>query len=123
MAELILAGGVGFVALQHVAFGVLEMFFWQAPLGLKAFRMKADFARASAALAANQGLYNLFLAGGLGLSFFQEGETQLPFRAYFLACAGVAGLYGGWTVNRRIFWIQGLPALALLVLLGLNNRG
>lgn len=102
------------IALQHIAFGVLEMFFWEKPLGRKIFRTDADFAAKSKVLAANQGLYNYFLAGGLIFSFFLSNEAAHYFRLYFLSCVIVAGLYGGYTVNRRLAMIQAGPALFAL---------
>lgn len=102
------------IAFQHVAFGVLEMFFWDKPLGRKVFRTDADFAAQSKVLAGNQGLYNYFLAGGLFFSFFLDNDAAHYFRLYFLACVIVAGLYGGYTVSRRLAMIQAGPALFAL---------
>ncbi len=98
-----------FVALLHVYILVLEMFLWDKPRGLRAFGLTPEFARASKALAANQGLYNGFLAAGLvwGLLLGAGGG---PVRVFFLGCVFVAGLYGGLTVNRKILFIQALPA-------------
>ena len=99
---------VGLVALLHVYFMVLEMFLWTKPYGRKAFGLNADFAAASKALAANQGLYNGFLAAGLvwGLLLGAEGYA---IRIFFLACVIVAGVFGSVTVSRKIFWVQALP--------------
>jgi putative membrane protein len=96
------------VALLHAWFLVLEMFLWTRPIGLRTFRQSAESAAASRVLAANQGLYNGFLAAGLlyGL-IVQSREIVLLFLAFVI----VAGLYGGATANRKIFFIQALPAV------------
>lgn len=106
------------IALLHVYILVLEMFLWTHPLGLKAFRQSQEQARSSAVLAANQGLYNGFLAAGLLWSLLHENpQTSEELKVFFLGCVAVAGLYGGYSVNRRIFFVQTLPAvIALLVL-------
>ena len=96
------------VALLHVCFLVLEMFFWARPLGLKVFRQSRERAEQSKALAANQGLYNGFLAAGL-LYGLATGSRE--FELFFLACIVIAGIYGAATVNRRIFFVQAVPAL------------
>lgn len=103
---------VGLVAFLHLYFLVLEMFLWQKPAGRRAFGLTPEFAAATAKLAANQGLYNGFLAAGLiwglilGLADPQGAQVLL----FFLACVIVAGLYGGFTTSRKILWIQALPA-------------
>ncbi len=107
----------GFVAVEHVYFALLEMVFWAKPLGVKTFRRSLEEQKASAALAANQGLYNLFLVAGLVWSFFVVDPK--PLRLFFLGCVVVAGIFGGLTVNKRIAFIQAIPAaigLALVVL-------
>ena len=96
------------VALLHLYFLVLEMFLWTRPLGLKTFRNTPEKAETTRVLAANQGLYNGFLAAGL-LYGVVTGSRE--FALFFLACVVVAGLYGAWSVNRRIFFVQALPAL------------
>jgi putative membrane protein len=96
------------VALLHLYFLVLEMFLWTRPLGLKTFRNTREKAEATRVLAANQGLYNGFLAAGL-LYGIATGSRE--FALFFLGCVMVAGLYGAMTVNRRIFFVQALPAL------------
>ncbi len=103
------------VALLHAYFLVLEMFLWTKPTGRRVFRTTEEFAKASAALAANQGLYNGFLAAGLvwGIVLGAEGYA---IRVFFLTCVVLAGVYGAATVNRRIFFIQSLPAAAALLL-------
>ena len=107
------------VAALHVYFLVLEMFLWDKPIGRRVFRLTPEFATASKSLAANQGLYNGFLAAGLvwGLSL---GEAGSAIRIFFLVCVLVAGVFGAATVNRRILWIQAAPAAIALVLLLLS---
>jgi putative membrane protein len=91
------------------------MFLWTKPLGLKTFRLTPEFAAASKSLAANQGLYNGFLAAGLvwGLVL---GDAGNPIKIFFLSCVFVAGVFGALTVNRKILWVQGLPGVIALVL-------
>lgn len=96
------------VALLHVYFLVLEMFLWTRPLGLKTFRNTPEKAEITRVLAANQGLYNGFLAAGLFWGLFEH----LPMLVNFmLGCVIVAGLYGAYSVNKRIFFIQSVPAI------------
>ena len=114
----------GLVALEHLYFLVLEMFLWTSPRGLKSFGTTPEFARASRSLAANQGLYNGFLAAGLlwGLVHPDPG-VAFQLLLFFLSCVLVAAVYGSWSVKRSILWIQGLPALlAMLALLLLGAR-
>jgi putative membrane protein len=96
------------VALLHFYFLVLEMFLWTRPLGLKVFRQTLEQAVQSKVLAANQGLYNGFLAAGL---LYGVATGSREFCLFFLACVVVAGAYGAMTVSRRIFFVQALPAL------------
>jgi putative membrane protein len=106
-----------FVALLHLYFLVLEMFLWTTPKGLKIFGQSLEQAKASAVLAANQGLYNGFLTAGLIWSLLASDASQaLELKVFFLGCVIVAGLYGGWSVNRKIFFVQSCPAIAALVL-------
>lgn len=109
---------VALVALLHVWILVLEMFLWERPAGRKAFGLTPEFAQATRTLAANQGLYNGFLAAGLfwGLSL---GAAGLGVRVFFLVCVLVAGVYGAATASRKILFIQGAPAALGLVLLAL----
>ena len=104
---------VALVALLHLYFLVLEMFLWDTPYGRRSFGLTAEFSAASKTLAANQGLYNGFLAAGLiwGLCL---GAPGFHVKLFFLACVIVAGLYGGWTVSRKIFFVQALPAVLAL---------
>ena len=107
---------IGLVALLHAYFLVLEMFLWDRPFGRRIFRTTPEFAAASKALAANQGLYNGFLAAGLawGLAL---GAPGIDVKVFFLACVVIAGLFGGATVNRNILFVQAVPALIALALL------
>lgn len=102
---------VSLVALEHVGFLVLEMFFWQKPLGLKIFGLTPEQARDSAALAANQGLYNGFLAAGLLWALTIPDPTfARQTKLFFLGCVIVAGVFGGFTAKRSILVVQALPA-------------
>jgi putative membrane protein len=107
---------VALVALLHLYFLVLEMMLWDKPLGMKVFRMSAEKAAMTKALAMNQGLYNGFLAAGLiwGLIL---GPAGFAIKMFFLGCVVVAGVFGALTVSRRILWIQAVPAAAAIVLL------
>jgi len=98
------------VALLHLYFMLLEMYFWDKPLGLRTFGIKPDYAKATKSLAANQGLYNGFLAAGLiwGLS---AGATGQSIKLFFLACVIVAGIFGALTANRKILFIQAIPGV------------
>jgi len=107
---------VALVALLHVYFLVLEMFLWDKPLGLRTFKLTPERAADTKVLAANQGLYNGFLAAGLVWGLLQDG-AGLGVKLFFLGCVLVAGVYGAATVGRRILYIQALPALLGIVLL------
>jgi putative membrane protein len=111
---------VALVAALHVYFLILEMFLWTKPLGLKTFRNSPEKAQDSAVLAANQGLYNGFLAAGLiwGLVQVVPGFA-FQIKVFFLLCVIVAGVYGAATVSRRILVVQAAPAALALVLLWL----
>lgn len=100
------------VAAAHVGFLVIEMFLWTKPYGLKTFRLTPEFARESRPLAANQGLYNGFLAAGLLVGMGCDGGDML--RVFCLACVVVAGVFGALTVSKRIFFLQALPAITAL---------
>lgn len=102
-------GLVGLVALLHLYFLVLEMFLWTRPLGLRVFRNTPEKAEASKILAANQGLYNGFLAAGLAWGLWL-GAAGRDITLFFLGCVIVAGLYGAYSVSRRILWVQAAPA-------------
>jgi putative membrane protein len=105
---------VALVALAHAYFLVLEMFFWTKPLGLRTFGMTQDFANSTAVLAANQGLYNGFLAAGL-LWGLLAGKHSRAIKAFFLVCIIIAGVYGGLTAKTTILYVQALPALVALL--------
>lgn len=105
----------GVVALIHVYILVLEMYLWTKPIGLKVFRQSLAQAEASKILAANQGLYNGFLASGLVLGVIAPmPEVALQFKIFFLMCVIVAGIYGGVTVGRKILFVQAVPAALAL---------
>lgn len=103
------------VAILHIAFMALEMFLWNKPSGHKIFRLKPDFASKTKALAANQGLYNGFLAAGLIWSLVAE-QLAFNLQVFFLACVIIAGIFGSITIHRNIIWIQALPATIAVVL-------
>jgi putative membrane protein len=106
------------VALLHIYFLILEMFFWTKPLGLKVFTQSLDKAKASQVLAANQGLYNGFLATGLLWSLLHPVPAMaLQLQMFFLGCVVVAGTYGAYSVSRKILWVQALPATVALLLM------
>ena len=103
---------IAFVALEHAAFLVLEMFLWTKPIGRRIFGLTADVAQSSKALAMNQGLYNGFLVAGLIWSLFAGFQAKV----FFLTCVIVAGVFGAITAKPTIFWVQTVPA-AIAVLL------
>jgi putative membrane protein len=108
---------VALMAALHVYILVLEMFLWTTPRGMKAFGLTPELARATKTLAANQGLYNGFLAAGLvwGLARGADGRSV---EVFFLACIVVAGLYGAATASRKILFVQAIPgAIALALVL------
>jgi putative membrane protein len=105
---------VALVALIHAYILVLEMFLWRTPRGLKAFGTTPETAGIMATLAANQGLYNGFLSAGLVLGLLLKEPSGFYFKLFFLACVILAGLYGGFTVSRRILLVQALPAALAL---------
>ena len=107
---------IGFVALLHAYFLVLEMFLWDKPAGLRAFGQTLEAAKGSKVLAANQGLYNGFLSAGLVWGLLL-GPAGTPVKIFFLGCVLVAGVFGGATASPKIFFIQALPAAIALALL------
>ncbi len=107
---------IGLVALLHLYFLVLEMFLWDKPFGRRVFRSTPEFAAATKALAANQGLYNGFLAAGLVWGLWL-GADGIHVKVFFLACVIVAGVFGGATANRNILFVQALPGIIALALL------
>lgn len=116
--SLIAQIAVGIVALVHIGILMLEMFFWDKEQGMRVFRTEPGFAVASKTLAANQGLYNGFLAAGLVWALVPIGASSAApaIASFFLICVIVAGAYGAATVSRRILYVQALPALIALVL-------
>jgi putative membrane protein len=105
---------IGIVALLHLGFLILEMFLWDHPFGRRRFRMTPEYSKASASLAANQGLYNGFLAAGLVWGLI-TGDFSV--KAFFLICVLIAGVYGGFTAKRSILYLQALPGLLGLIFL------
>ena len=108
------------VALMHFGFMILEMFYWTTPYALKAFKMTLEGAQNSATLAANQGLYNGFLAAGLVWAIM-SGRRDVA--TFFLGCVIVAGVYGALTANPRIFFVQAVPAILALAATWVWGRG
>ncbi|MDX2547908.1 DUF1304 domain-containing protein [Streptomyces sp. WI04-05B] len=109
---------VGLVAALHLYILVMEMFLWQRPPGRKFHGFDAEMASATAKMAANQGLYNGFLAAGLVWGLIAADPTGFRAQVFFLACVIVAGVYGAATANRRILFAQALPgAIALAAVL------
>jgi putative membrane protein len=107
---------IALVALLHLYFLVLEMFLWTKPAGRRAFGMSREQAEATKVLAANQGLYNGFLAAGL-LWGLWLGAAGFQIKVFFLICVIVAGIYGAATASKKILFVQALPAAIALVLL------
>jgi putative membrane protein len=104
--------------LLHFYFMILEMFFWTKPAGRKAFGMSLDQAESSKKLAANQGLYNGFLSAGLLWGLLDPRPFfGISIQIFFLSCIVTAGVFGAWTVHRKIFWIQAFPAILALIAL------
>lgn len=112
---------IAFVALEHLYFLVLEMFLWTTPTGMRVFGLTQEFAEQSAALAANQGLYNGFLAAGLIWSLFRK-QDAFAIKVFFLTCVVIAGIFGALTAKASILIVQGAPAMAALLLLVLSRR-
>ena len=104
---------IAIVAALHFGFLYLEMFLWDKPAGRRVFRTSEDLARQSKTLAMNQGLYNGFLAAGLIWSLFADDATKI----FFLSCVVIAGVFGAFTVSKRIFYVQALPALLALLII------
>lgn len=120
--ELVANVVTALVGVLHVCILVLEMFLWTKPAGMRAFRLTPEFARASRVLAANQGLYNGFLAAGLLWGVYL-GVGGQPVRLFFLVCVFVAGVFGGVTASKQILFIQAAPAAAGLLLTFLASLG
>ncbi|MFD1626493.1 DUF1304 domain-containing protein [Azospirillum griseum] len=112
---------VAAVGLLHVWILILEMVLWTKPMGLRAFGNSAEKARITAVLAANQGLYNGFLAAGLFWGLIDpDPAAALRIKSFFLICVIVAGVYGAWTASRKILFIQALPAALALAAVWLS---
>jgi putative membrane protein len=114
---------VGVVAALHLGFLVLEMFLWNTPRGRATFGTTPEFAAESATLAANQGLYNGFLAAGLVWGLIAADPVGFQAKVFFLACVIIAGLYGARTVSARILLIQAVPAVLALAAVLLSRSG
>lgn len=114
--EMISATFAILVAVLHAYFALLEMVLWQKPRGLRTFGNTPEKAQVMAVMAFNQGLYNLFLSAGLIVSVVLPMPTAIIFRYFFFGCVIAAGAVGGLTVNRRIFFVQGVPAMIGFVL-------
>ncbi|MGI9238591.1 MAG: DUF1304 domain-containing protein [Woeseiaceae bacterium] len=112
---------VALVAIEHLYILVLEMFLWTKPAGLRAFGLTPEFAEQSAVLAANQGLYNGFLAAGLIWSLILK-EEGTSIRVFFLSCIIVAGVFGAITAKPSILYVQAAPALIALIATLLARR-
>ena len=106
---------IAIVALEHLYFLYLEMFRWTSPATLRAFGITAAFAEESKSMAANQGLYNGFLAAGLVWAIVAPPPLQRPLEIFFTSCVIVAGIFGGLTVTHRILLIQAVPAALCLI--------
>ncbi|MCZ2127863.1 MAG: DUF1304 domain-containing protein [Anaerolineales bacterium] len=104
---------IAVVAFLHLGFLYLEMFLWDKPFGRKTFRMTEERARQSKTLAMNQGLYNGFLAAGLIWGLLAGDAIKI----FFLSCVILAGIFGAFTVNKKIFYVQAVPAILALVIL------
>jgi len=108
---------IALVAFEHVYFMILEMFYWTKPKGLKTFGLKKEYAEQSKVLAANQGLYNGFLAAGLLWAIFDKEHTQ-ALSIFFLTCVIIAGIYGAYSTKKiKLLYIQSLPAIVALVMI------
>ena len=112
---------IALVGLLHAWFLVLEMFLWDKPYGRRSFGLTPEYAAASKSLAANQGLYNGFLAAGLAWGLWL-GAAGNPVKFFFLGCVIVAGVFGALTVSRKIFWVQAMPGIVAAALLAWASR-
>ena len=110
---------ISIVIILHILFLVLEMFLWDTPYGRKTFALSEEYAKRSAPLAANQGLYNGFLAAGLLWGLISTGGFDAL--VFFLSCIIIAGIYGAITAKRSILWLQAFPAAIAMALLILNQ--
>lgn len=117
--EILTTIAVSLVILLHVFFMVLEMFLWSKPFGRKTFGLTEQHAKQTASLAANQGLYNGFLAAGLLWGLVSTGGFDALI--FFLSCIIIAGIYGSLTAKFSILWIQAMPAAVAMALVVLNS--
>lgn len=110
-------GLIGFIAIEHIGFLILEMFLYTKPIGQKIFKITPEYAEQSKMLAANMGLYNGFLAAGLIWAlFFSKELISHSLKVFFLSCILIAGLYGWYSVSKTILIVQAIPALVALLL-------
>ena len=109
------------MAIEHVAFMLMEMLLWTWPLGRKVFGLSEEFANSTKALAANQGVYNGFLAAGLIWSLVRK-DGGIPVRVFFLSCVIIAGVFGAITAKPSILYVQAAPALVALIVTLLAHR-
>ena len=112
---------IAFVALEHLGFLILEMFLWTSPTGMRVFGLTQDLAEQTSTLAANQGLYNGFLAAGLIWSLVRKNDA-FSLQVFFLSCVVIAGIFGALTAKASILYVQSAPAMIALVLVVLANR-
>ncbi len=112
---------IAFVALEHLGFLVLEMFLWTSPTGMQVFGLTQELAEQTSARAANQGLYNGFLAAGLIWSLVKKNDA-FSLQVFFLSCVVIAGIFGALTAKASILYVQGAPAMIALVFVVLTNR-
>lgn len=117
--HLLASALIATVAAIHAYIVVLEMLLWQKPIGRRVFRTTPEQAAQTATLAANQGLYNGFLAAGLVWALLGGEALRRPVGTFFLICVAVAGVFGAATVSRRILFVQTVPAVAALLCLWL----
>ncbi len=111
------------IAIQHIWFLILEMFLWTKPIGQRIFGLPQQLMQDSASLAANQGLYNGFLAAGLIWSLLHKNKTfSIQLQLFFLICILIAGVFGGFSASKKILFIQALPALVTLVILFISRK-
>ncbi|WP_298363910.1 DUF1304 domain-containing protein [uncultured Lutibacter sp.] len=119
--DLLILSIIILVALLHIYFMILEMFYWDKPKGLKAFGLKLEEAKISKTLAKNQGLYNGFLAAGLIWAIIDTDNFN-SIAIFFLICVTIAGIYGSYTTKQiKIFFIQSIPSIIGIVLILLKN--
>lgn len=119
--SLLACVAIAFVAFLHLGFFVLESFLWTKPAGRRIFGLTPELAASTRSLAANQGLYNAFLAAGLIWGLF-PGECSFGIKVFFLTCVVIAGVVGGLTAKRSILVVQALPGVIALLLVLFSQR-